>query len=359
MLFYYLKCIHLQHGIVHLCIAIIFMAKNALIQTGFWIIFFLFWYEIVYVYIDNTGNRLLFTFLDVLLIVATFYFVYSIAVPRLLLRKKKLLFVAALIAGIIVSGSLLIFMLRTVLHSNLFRINFTMSWNFADLYNNRFFIALFGTVAGLAVKLSLEWVKARKRIQEVEHEKTKAELNYLKNQVNPHFLFNALNTIYFQLDESTENARNSLLKFSDILRYQLYDCNDEYVPVINEIEYLDNYIKIQQLRKEANALVDFSFDTTWTKEKISPLLLIPFVENAFKHASNYTDRQNMVNISIERKDKGLHFCCANTFEQENNGSKGLGIANVKRRLELTYPNRHELAISTKDNLFTVNLDIQL
>ncbi|HYC27975.1 MAG TPA: histidine kinase, partial [Chitinophagaceae bacterium] len=299
------------------------MAKNFLIQVGFWIIFFLFWYQIVYVYVDSTGNRLLFTFLDVLLIMATFYFVYALAVPKLLLKKKKLLFVVALLGSIAISGLLLILLLKTILHSNLFRIHFTMSWNFTDLYNNRFFIALFGAVAGLAVKLSLEWTRARKRIREVEHEKTRAELNYLKNQVNPHFLFNALNTIYFQLDESTENARNSLLKFSDILRYQLYNCNDEYVPVMNEIEYLDNYIRIQQLRKEANSTIDFSFDTNW-QEKIAPLLLIPFVENAFK----YVSPQGKIDITIERNSNGLHFHCSNTFEASTPGN-GLGIANAK------------------------------
>lgn len=330
------------------------MAKNALIQAGFWIIFFLFWYQIVYVYVDSTSNRLLFTFLDVLLIMATFYFVYSLAVPKLLLKKKKLLFVAALLVGVAVSGSLLILLLRSILHSDLFRINFTMSWNFTDLYNNRFFIALFGTVAGLAVKLSLEWSRARKRIQEVEHEKTRAELNYLKNQVNPHFLFNALNTIYFQLDESTENARSSLLKFSDILRYQLYNCNDEYVPVLNEIEYLNNYIRIQQLRKEAAASIDFSFDTTWQKEKIAPLLLIPFVENAFK----YVSAQGEINIIIERSGDDLRFYCSNTFEAGTPGH-GLGIANVKRRLELTYPNKHKLDIGNDNGLFAVDLNITL
>lgn len=317
--------------------------------------FFLFWYQIVYVYVDNTGNRLLFTFLDVLLILATFYFVYAVAVPKLLLRKKKLLFVVAVTLAVGVSGGILIFVLRELLHSDLFRINFTMSWNFTDLYNNRFFIALFGTLAGLVVKLSLEWSKSGKRIQEIEHERTRAELNYLKNQVNPHFLFNALNTIYFQLDESTENARNSLLKFSDILRYQLYNCNDEFVPVINEIEYLDNYIKIQQLRQEVHAIVDFSFDTTWTNEKIAPLLLIPFVENAFKYAG----RENLINISIEKKDDRLHFHCSNTFEPENKGNNGLGIANVKRRLELTYPGRHKLEIGSHGNIFVVNLQISL
>lgn len=234
-----------------------------------------------------------------------------------------------------------------------------MIWNFTDLYNNRFFLALFGTFAGLVTKLSLEWTQAKKRIRQVEYEKTKAELEYLKSQVNPHFLFNALNTIYFQLDESKASARTSLLLFSDILRYQLYDCNEDYVPVIKEIEYLDNYIKIQKLRKESNYSIDFSFDTVWTNEKIAPLLLISFVENAFKYVSDFPEKQNTISISAEKQDNCMKFSCVNSFDRRVTGKKGLGIDNVKRRLELVYPGRYKLDLVTEDNYFTVLLIVEL
>ena len=234
-----------------------------------------------------------------------------------------------------------------------------MSWNFADLYNNRIFIALFGTLAGLVTKLSIEWTQTRKRIQQVEFEKTKAELNYLKNQVNPHFLFNALNTIYFQMDQSKASARSSLLLFSDILRYQLYDCNEDYVLVIKEIDYLNNYIKIQKLRKDSNYSIDFSFDTAWTNEKIAPLLLISFVENAFKYVSDLPRKQNTISISAEKKDNYLVFTCVNSFDKTVIKEKGLGIINVKRRLELVYPGRHTLDLISKDCYFRVILKIEL
>lgn len=335
------------------------MAKKVFIQIGLWIIFFFFWYQIVYIYVGNIGNRLLFTFFDVSLIIVSFYFVYSFAAPKLLLKKKRILFIVAVVAGVVVSSFLLIWMLKAILNSDLFRIKFIMSWNYTDLYNTRFSIALFGTIAGLVTKLSIEWTQAKKRIQQVECEKTKAELNYLKNQVNPHFLFNALNTIYFQLDESPDNARNSLLKFSDILRYQLYDCNDDYVPVIKEIEYLDNYIKIQKLRKESNYVIDFSFDTIWTNEKIAPLLLIPFVENAFKYVSDFPEQQNRITISAEKHENCMHFSCTNSFDKTVIHKNGLGIINVKRRLELVYPGRHKLDITTEGNYFTILLKIEL
>ncbi|HET9056775.1 MAG TPA: histidine kinase [Chitinophagaceae bacterium] len=335
------------------------MNKKVLIQIAIWIAFFFFWYQIVYVYVDNIGNRLLFTFLDVFLIIVLFYFVYSFAVPRLLLKKRRVSFAITLIAVIALSSIALIWVMKAILQLDIFRIEFRMSWNLTSLYNNRFAIALFGAIAGFVSKLSMEWMQAKKRIREVELEKTKAELEYLKNQVNPHFLFNVLNTIYFQLDESTDAARNSLLKFSDILRYQLYDCNDDYVPVINEINYLNNYIKIQKLRKEKNYIIDFVFDKNWSTEKIAPLLLIPFVENAFKYVSDSHTHENIIKISALKKGKSFHFSCINTFDETNLKDTGLGITNTKRRLELIYPGRHNLLINTSHLFFTVQLTIEL
>lgn len=335
------------------------MIKRVLLQTGFWLLFFIFWYQIVYTYVGSRGNRLLFTFFDVSLIAVTFYFVYLFAVPQLLLKKKRVLFLFSLLGIITATSFVLIGLLKAALHSNFFQISFSMSWNYSDLYNNRFFIALFGAVAGLAAKLSLEWAQSSKRIRQIELEKTRAELDYLRSQVNPHFLFNALNTIYFQLDESTDNARSSLLKFADILRYQLYDCNDELVPVIKEIEYLDNYIKIQKLRKGTDFKIDFSFDTIWNDGKVAPLLLIPFVENAFKHVSAFTDRENSISIALEKKDEFLQFTCTNTFDKADSVNHGLGIANVKRRLELIYPGKHALTINSRENVFDVHLKIDL
>lgn len=335
------------------------MAKRVFFQAGFWILFFLFWYQIVYIYVGDPGNRLLFTFFDVSLIMTCFYFVYAFAVPELLLKKKRMLFFITVIAGIALSSVIVIWLLKQALHSNLFLIRFRISWNFSDLYNNRFYIALFGTIAGLVTRLSLEWANAKKRIRQVEHEKIKAELAYLKNQINPHFLFNALNTIFFQLDESPERAKDSLVKFSDILRYQLYDCIGDQVPVIKEIGYLDNYVRIQSLRKGSDCRIGFTFDTTWHDEQVAPLLLIPFVENAFKYVSDLPDTEHMISISIEKKEGQLCFTCINTYDEAAIPGKGLGIPNVKRRLELIYPGRHLLTVSSANKCFTVQLNLEL
>lgn len=334
------------------------MAKKLLVPLSLWVLFFFFWYQIVYSYVGNISNRLLFTLFDVTLIMGSFYFVFSFAVPALLLKKKTILFIITIIAGITAGSLLLIRVMQALLESNLVQINFAMTWNYSSLYNNRYFIALFGTVAGLITKLSIEWTAARKKIQAVEIEKTRAELQYLKNQVNPHFLFNALNTIYFQFDESADSARHSLLQFSDILRYQLYDCNEERVPVIKELLYLDNYIKIQALRKDSHCEVDFSFDAGWSTEAIAPLLLIPFVENAFKYVSDFTDRRNYILVTADKKEGWLLFSCVNTF-QPAAASTGIGLMNVKRRLALLYQENHQLSITVTGDLYSVQLKIKV
>ena len=129
---------------------------------------------------------------------------------------------------------------------------------------------------------------------ELAKEKAEAELNFLKSQINPHFLFNSLNSVYFLIDKSNPDARQALHKFSDMLRYQLYEANGEKIPIEKEINYLQDYVHLQQLRKDENYKVQFNCSPDVKNFSIEPLLLIPFVENAFKHISHKTDGSNFV-----------------------------------------------------------------
>ena len=236
-----------------------------------------------------------------------------------------------------------------------------MSWSYTNFYDNRFFIAVFGVFAGLSARLSLEWITTKRKMQQMAYEKSKAELISLKNQINPHFLFNALNTIYFQLNESKDSAQQLLVKFSDLLRYQIYDCADEFVLVTQELEYLSNYISLQEIRKGNSCDVNFSFDTSWKKEKIAPLLLITFIENAFKYVSTDSDKQNKIEVSIFKNRDCLDFYCYNSVNGEVAQVQkcGLGIDNVKRRLILIYPERSELSITKTNEYYSVALKIKL
>ena len=222
-------------------------------------------------------------------------------------------------------------------------------------------IALFYLAFSLALHLSKEWFFQREKIRQMEIEKLNSELEYLKLQINPHFLFNSLNTIYFQIDKSNAQARETLLKFSDLLRYPLYECNGSEVTLEKEISYLKNYIELQRLRKDANYPVAFETRIQNPNQRLAPLLLIPFVENAFKHISHFPERSNEIQIGINQEKDQLSMKVFNTCEPKNksNFPGGIGLKNARRRLELIYGLDYSLDICENESTYEVNLKIPL
>jgi LytS/YehU family sensor histidine kinase len=229
------------------------------------------------------------------------------------------------------------------------------------LYDNilpHFFLV----IAGAAAKLMLDYGILQQRMAETAKEKAEAELNFLKSQMNPHFLFNSLNSVYFLINKDNAEARGALHKFSEMLRYQLYEMNGEKIPVEKEIAYLKDYVALQQLRKDENYSVSFNYTADFKGFLIEPLLLIPFVENAFKHISHHNDHSNFVKMDVNRSNGSLIFIVENSREPaqmqiEKKG--GIGLSNVKRRLELLYPDRHELRIEETDKTFSVKLNLKI
>lgn len=190
-------------------------------------------------------------------------------------------------------------------------------------------------------------------------EKRMAELSYLKSQVNPHFLFNTLNGIYFlSLDESKKTPE-AILKLSDLMRYVTTEIEKEYVLLENEINHITNYIELQKLRLDKTIDVRLDISNTNQQMMISPLLLIPFIENAFKFGVN-PEKVSIIEIRIETIDNFLQFRISN--EKSSlivNGGTKTGIENVKRRLELQYPNKHKLSIIDNDFDHCVELKLEL
>ncbi|WP_315822975.1 sensor histidine kinase [Paraflavitalea speifideaquila] len=193
---------------------------------------------------------------------------------------------------------------------------------------------------GAAFKLLMDYARAQRRLGEVSKEKAEAELNFLKSQINPHFLFNSLNSIYFLIDKQNATARQTLLQFSDLLRYQLYDCNADTIEIEKEVTYLQDFIRLQQLRKDHHYEVEVHVAPEVRGFRITPLLLIPFVENAFKHISHHSDQRNFVQVTLGRGNGIFHFRVENSKETHHRSTEpqgGIGLSNVKRRLELLYP----------------------
>jgi len=227
-------------------------------------------------------------------------------------------------------------------------------------FDNTFYnlsIVLFYVAFSVTLYLSKEWYMQQGLIRKIQIEKLNTELDYLRAQINPHFLFNSINTIYFQIDKHNVAARETLLTFSEMLRYQLYECNGEQIGVEKEVNYLRNYAELQRLRKDESYKITFQCDTEVANFTVVPLLLIPFVENAFKHVSHST--QNEIRIHLART--GNVFCLQvfNTKEERPAESGGIGLKNVRRRLELLYPGRHELDIRETVDTFEIELQLKI
>jgi two-component system, LytTR family, sensor kinase len=229
-------------------------------------------------------------------------------------------------------------------------------WQYS-FYN--FSIALFYMAFAVAIKLSKEWFFQRDRLRQLEVEKLNTELAYLKSQINPHFLFNSLNTIFFQIDKSNQTARETLTTFSDMLRFQLYECSGPSIALTQEVEYLRNYVDLQRLRRDDRYVIHFLTLGDLSNRTLAPLLFITLVENAFKHLSHTSERQsNRVSVEVKAANQEIQITVQNTKTSKPDMQVGgIGLKNLQRRLELQYPERHKLEIDNGKNLYVVRLTI--
>ena len=230
----------------------------------------------------------------------------------------------------------------------------------ARLYENvvsDFFLV----TAGATFKLIFDYLQMQQRVVEIAKEKAETELSFLKSQINPHFLFNSLNSVYFLIDKQNPEARETLHKFADMLRYQLYEAKGARVPIEKELSYLKDYVDLQKLRKDENYLIEFNCSPEVKGFSIEPLLLIPFVENAFKHISHKSGEKNYVKLDITRSNGQFSFSVSNSKESDlaAQAHEGIGLNNVKRRLELLYPGKHELKIDDMESVYHVDLKLKI
>lgn len=198
------------------------------------------------------------------------------------------------------------------------------------------------------------YVEQKLLVEKVRNDQLQTELKFLKAQYHPHFLFNALNTVYFQMDEDVAAAKKSVEKFSELLRYQLYD-QQQTVAVGQEIHYLTNFIQLQRTRTSEKLQLTVSFDERLDRQQVYPLLFLPLVENAFK----YVGGEYLLLVEVRTEGANIRLRVENSVPAEiparNEG--GIGLENLKRRLELLYPGRHSLTAEKKDGTFVASLII--
>ncbi len=319
-----------------------------------------FWVLSIYVIADyfsisNTLKSIDFYY-SILFHIPLFIVVYlnlEVLIPKCL-QKNRYLIYAVLAISLVNIGygvhELVFEYLLPLLPTDYYMVSFT-DW--------KWLVSIFSVYLGLTtlLKLSKSWYQ----LQRVEKEKLSIELNSLKTQVNPHFLFNSLNSIYSLALSKSEQTADTVLELSNLLRYMLYEVGEDEVNLSKELEMLENYIELQKLRSDQSTKVSFNVIGKLNNKRIAPLLFFPLIENSFKHGVKGVSDSAYVDITLNLEE-GITFNIKNnkgTIDDMEGGKYGgIGLENVKRRLALIYPNNHSFEIIDREKDFEVKLNIK-
>lgn len=221
--------------------------------------------------------------------------------------------------------------------------------------------SLFIVFLSLGIKVLERQSKIEKKQEEMEKAKLNAELAILKNQISPHFFFNTLNNIYSLIGRNNEDSKNAVIKLSKLMRYVLNESGQEFRMLHDEIEFMKNYIDLMRLRIGSKTMLTVNFPTDCNGMMVPHLLFISLIENAFKYGISVQE-ETFVSVSLVCRENDIQFTCENGVPQSNNAtifeSSGIGLENLKKRLRLLYPDKHELKINRANSKFVVNLNIQ-
>lgn len=311
-----------------------------------------------------------------------FYLNYYLLLPKLFENKKYIYYGVAVVALIAVSLALFYWFDKMNFSSEFprmgrggrpggwrgghFRLErfderIKMSIIHRHVLFNGFFIAV---VLFISTILRNRVVSRRRENEAIRlrNQALEAESRMLKWQINPHFLFNTLNNIYYLSQVKSEKASGAVHRLSEMLRYVIYDCNENHVSLGQEIRYLESYIELQLMKEESGTKVNYDFTKLDPSLKIAPLLLISFVENSFKHSRIGESPEARIDIRLETQDNQMIFEAKNSIPPvagKKDNIKGIGLENVRRRLMLLYRDRHHLFISEKEHTFEVKLIMEL
>ena len=332
------------------------LIRNNLIQHGlFWIISYYLLYRLFRYSEETTRTDLIYTFLFHLSLVPVFYGNTRLLIPQLFRKGRYIWYLI---------GTFLLLVVGVALNQFIFR--YGADWIFPGYY----FISYYGSweilqfmgaywALSTLLKLSRSWFLVReqeKRIRQLEQDRSMAELRALKAQLDPHFLFNSLNNIYSLALYEDKRTPEALLTLSNNMRYVLYECNAETVPLQREIDQVRDYLSLFQMRSDLEVEVDLRIMLSQKKEHIQPLLILPLIENACKHSRPNNDGDHFIRIAINQEDHALSVRCANSYhEKAEKGPGGVGLENLRRRLELLFPGTYSLDIQSANGVYTVHL----
>jgi LytS/YehU family sensor histidine kinase len=292
-----------------------------------------------------------------LFLIVIFYFNYFVLIPKFLLFKKYFLYVITLVLSIVAAFILsgFFFNLFNFNPDSMASINPVLIKIEPIMRANTFLMLIISILASISLIIN-------NHLRQLEKEKLVAQISSLKSQINPHFLFNTLNNIYATALDTSPRTADMVDKLSEMMRYTMKENQNDFVPLEGEINYLNNFIELQKLRLESKIKFNYTLDGKFSELQIAPMLLIPFIENAFKHGVN-SEQDSNIRIDIKTNESEIHFLVANNKVNIQSGikenSSGLGIENTRHRLALIYPSKHLLTIKETENDFIVSLHINL
>ena len=283
--------------------------------------------------------------------VGLFYLNSEILVPLLVYRTRYILFMIT---------QVILFCLIMLIRGEFFKLMITeKTFSFIRSSSYNIITFLFAVIVSIAYKTVSDRTKYQKEANDRIQENLKTELSFLRSQISPHFLFNIMNNIAAMVRFKSDELEPTVHKFSSLMQYMLYETDEEKVILQSEIEYLQSYIDLQQQRFSEKLKLHVSLKVKENWHAIEPMLLIPFVENAFKHGTGIVQNPE-IEIELKAENGKLYFIVRNRFietETTKDKTSGIGLANVKRRLELLYYNRHHFTINKTDNWFTASLGL--
>lgn len=345
------------------------MEGNKFNSKEVWMHFFI-WvsiYAFILYQFANEFNQIPFKLLVKLGIgLVLFYCNYFLLVPFLLLKRKLLVYFIVSMVALVVLGFI---SHEFLMHDRVPPINGPLRprplepavglRRFPLLMPDTAIFALH-FVAGALTRIYKEWNRSEVLKKEIENQRVNSQLQFLKTQLNPHFLFNSLNAIYSLSEKKSNDTGEAILNLSELMRYMLYEANGDKVSLASEINYIENYVQLQKLRLPHTATVQFKVTGDERNKEITPLIFISFIENAFKYGTDYKGNTHVV-INLLIKERSIEFKVENTIGRKKRvlQSSGIGLTNIKDRLLLLYPDNHELLVNKGETLFTVLLKLNL
>ena len=348
--------------------------RRVVFHVLFWVV--LFFYELVQtnLTIESSKVSLFFTFREVSTIMLLHYFLAYYAIPKLLLKFKWIRFVLSVIISYAVLMGGMYYSLLFLRENHLVNgyleqtADFFLKYDFATtlvdparMYN--VFIFNLSLVFSLLIKITASFFRSNMQKITLEKEKIKLELDFLKAQVNPHFFFNTLNSIYSLIVDKDEVAADIVLKLSDLMRYNLYESKSNKIPLSREFQFIQDYVKLERIRhKEHVTIITDIQNVAEDSLEIPPLVLITYVENAFKHGINNTIEASWVKVSASVENDILSFVVENSKPaklQRAAAHGGIGLVNARRRLDLLYPNHYQLTVRNEIASYSVHLTLLL